>query len=147
MKTFISYCENNGGLDLAKKASVILKRYRHKSWYFERDKTPGALRIVDICHHVTEWCDVLLYICTSGSMNSDGQIKEVAYADDVRKAMIVLPMDNATVRPEIRIYIHTKINSSDFEQEFESVAKNLPAIINKSKRLDSKIKAQERKDL
>lgn len=122
-KVFISYCDNDG-LKFASIAADVLEANGHEAWYFDRDKSPGILRIVDITKHIREWCDKVLYICTNGSISSNGQWKEIGQWDSTNKQMIVIPIDTAIVPDVIDPYIYARISSNDFGMEFNDFIQN-----------------------
>ena len=76
MKIFISYCDHDG-LSFASDAADVLEEHGNKAWYFDRDKSTGMLRVLDIADHVRYWCDKVLYLCTNGSISSVGQLKKL----------------------------------------------------------------------
>ena len=117
MKFFISYCDN-GGLQFAADAAFILENNGHQAWYFDRDKTSGILRIVDITEHIRNWCNKVLYICTNRSIHSDGQSKEIGQWDNTNKQLIVIPIDVAVVPITIDPYIHNGMSGHRFKDEF-----------------------------
>jgi hypothetical protein len=100
MKIFISYCDN-GGLALASAAAIILEQHRNKAWYFDRDKSIGMLRPIDISNHIRDWCDKVLFLCTDGTITSVGQEKEIGQWDNTDKQLIVIQIDGAIVPPDL----------------------------------------------
>ena len=131
MKFFISYCDNDG-LTFASSAAKILEANGSQAWYFERDKTLGMLRIVDITNHIRGWCNKIIYICIERSIYSEGQWKEIGQWDNTGKQLIVIPIDGATVPEEIDPYIYERMSSIRFEEEFSIFVRNrLKEIINK----------------
>ena len=96
MKSFISYCDNDG-LAYARDTAQTLEDRGYTAWYFDRNKTPGVQRIYDITKHIRGWCDIIIYICTTGSNGSIGQWKEIEQWDSTNKQIIVLRIDNSFV--------------------------------------------------
>ena len=123
MKVFISYCDDDG-LDYARQSAVILESHRNQAWYFDRNKTPGVPRIYDITKHIRHWSDIVLLLCTNGSLYSIGQWKEIIQWDSTDKQLIVIVIDNATVPREVDGYIYVRTNSKKFEKEFDSFVRN-----------------------
>lgn len=123
MKFFISYC-NNDGLMYAFNAASILEANLHIAWYFDRDKSTGILRAVDITNHIRYWCDKILFLCTDKSIHSDGQWKEIGQWDQTNKQILVIPIDNARVPDVIDPYIYTKIHGKKFVAEFQEFVQN-----------------------
>ena len=134
MRVFISYCDNDG-LQLAQKAAVLLEKYGHEVWYYDRNKTPGIPRVSDITRNI-EACRVIMMLWTEGSNSSRGQEKEIILWDIFDKILIVLPIDEVTVRMEIAGYNYERLRSSTFESEFEDkIASNLTHIVRRIIRL------------
>jgi len=123
MKVFISYCDCDG-LRFAANAAAVLEERGHKAWYFDRDKSTGMLRAVDITNHIRYWCDKVLYLCTNGSTSSHGQWKEIGQWDSSGKQIIVIPIDGAVVPDVIDPYVWTTISSNHFEREFDTFVQN-----------------------
>lgn len=123
MKFFISYCDKDG-LRFASDTAIILEANRYQAWYFDRNKTPGILRIVDISNHIRCWCDKLIYICTAGSINSTGQLKEIGQWDNTDKQLIVIPIDNAKVPEVIDSYVWERMNGNLFRSEMTLFVQN-----------------------
>lgn len=123
MKIFISYC-NDDGLTFASDAADVLEQHGNRAWYFDRDKSTGMLRAVDITNHIRYWCDKILYICTNGSISSDGQWKEIGQWDSTSKQIIVISIERATVPDVIDPYVYTKISSNYFKLEFDKFIQN-----------------------
>ena len=117
MKVFISYCDDDG-LSFASSAAAVLEEHGHKAWYFDRDKSTGMLRAVDITNQIRYWCDKVLYLCTNGSSSSEGQWKEIGQWDNTSKQIMVIPIDGAEVPDVIDPYVYTTISSSNFKVEF-----------------------------
>lgn len=131
MRFFISYCDNDG-LKLASSAAKILEESGSQTWYFDRDKTTGMWRIVDITEHIRSWCNKIIYICTTGSIYSEGQWKEIGQWDNSDKQLIVIQIDGANVPEVIDPYIYERMSSIRFEEEFSIFVRNrLEEIINK----------------
>lgn len=119
MKVFISYCDDDG-LRFAASVAAVLEEHGHEAWYFDRDKSTGMLRAVDITNQIRYWCDKVLYLCTNSSISSEGQWKEIGQWDNTRKQIMVIPVDGAEVPDVIDPYVHTTISSSNFEVEFNA---------------------------
>lgn len=117
-KVFISYADDDGK-ELASSAATVLENRGHRAWYFDRDKSTGMLRAVDITNQIRIWCDKVLYICTS-SMPSEGQWKEIGQWDNTSKQIIVIPIDSATVPKEIDPYVWMSMSRHGFKTEFDS---------------------------
>lgn len=101
MKVFISYCQDDSGLGLAKTAALIYETdNRNKCWYFDRDKTAGLYLNVNIRPKVTRWCTFVFLICTNGTCNSDGQQNETKWALENRISILPVRIDGAAF-PEI----------------------------------------------
>ena len=123
MNVFISYC-NDDGLGFAADAANILEEHGHKAWYFDRNKSTGLLRAVDITNQIRYWCDQLLYLCTVGSISCDGQWKEIGQWDNTNKQIIVIPINGALVPDVIDPYVYTTIGGSNFKVDFSAFVQN-----------------------
>jgi len=123
MRVFISYC-NTDGLTYAAKSASILENHGCETWYFDRDKTPGVQRIDDITYHIRHWCELIIFLCSQGSINSRGQKEEIGHWDRTNKQIIVIPIDEANVPESIDTRIYTKVSSVGFAQGFEDFVNN-----------------------
>lgn len=123
MKVFVSYCDD-GGLRFASIAANTLEANGHQAWYFDRNKTPGILRIDDIANHIRYWCNKILFLCTDGSVSSRGQQKEIGQWDKTDKQLIVIPIDRANVPVVIDSYVYEGMNGNRFEKEFDVFVRN-----------------------
>lgn len=123
MNVFISYCDDDG-LGFAADAAVILEQHGHTAWYFDRDKSTGILRTVDITNQIRRWCDKVLYLCTNGSNSSEGQWKEIGQWDNATKQIMVIPIDGSTVPDVIDPYVYNPVSSSNFKTEFDAFVQN-----------------------
>lgn len=140
MKFFISYCDK-GGLTFASNTAIILEANGPKAWYFDRDKTPGMQLIDDITNHIRDWCNKIIYICTNGSFNSDGQKKEMGQWYISGKQLIVIQIDKANVPKTIEPFIYMQMKSISFQDEFSIFVQNhLEKIINKWEEMNQNIK-------
>lgn len=143
MKFFISYCDNDG-LIFASSATITLEANGHQAWYFDRNKTLGILRIVDITNHIRYWCNKILFLCTDGSALSVGQEKEIGQWDNTDKQLIVIPIDGAIVPDVIDPYIYEKMSGFRFEEEFDIFVRNrLEEIANTFEEWNQKIKVKD----
>ena len=146
MKVFISY-PNNDGLDKAETAYNALKRNRYTPWYFDKNKTLGHLYVEELTYRIREWCDVFLFLCTKSSGNCDGQRWEIAqwFNEWTRIATLAISIDNAAIPKTIDVFSYDRsLTSSNFEKEFEVIAKDFRSILARYKRLDRDLKASIR---
>lgn len=147
MKVFISYCQENGGLSLAEKASEIIERNkRNRCWYFARDKTPGIEMYEDIRQKITEWCDLVVFLCTDGSADSLGQRDEINFVRNWRIVTIPIRIDHSRC-PNILsrdVFTYEDIDESRFEEKFEELAKRFSPIKNRIRKLDKRLAAKVR---
>lgn len=128
MRVFISYCDNDG-LQLTQKAATLLEKYGHEVWYYDRNKTLGIPRLFDITRAIKA-CKVVMMLWTEGSNSSRGQEKEIVLWDMFDKILMVLPIDEVTVRMEIAGYNYERLRSNTFELEFENkIAINLTKMV------------------
>ena len=140
MKFFISYCDSDV-LQIASDAASILEANGHQAWYFDRDKTPGLMLIQDITIHIRYWCDKILFLCTSGSVSSDGQKPEIGHWYKSGKQLIVIPIDVANVPIFIDPWIYQPMSSNNFNNEFDKfVRSDLDRITKRFEELSSKVK-------
>lgn len=143
MRFFISYYDNDG-LKFASSAANTLEANGHQAWYFDRNKTPGIIRIVDITNHIRYWCNKVLFLCTDGSESSVGQEKEIGQWDNTDKQLIVIQIDRATVPDVIDPYIYERMSSTRFEEEFNIFVQNrLEKIVNNFEKWNQKIKVKD----
>ena len=116
MKIFISYCEHNGGKELAKNiASIYEIEKRNKCWYFDRNKTPGLNLTHDIDDVVLEWCNCVVLLCTQGTCGSEGQKHEIELSLENRISLIPIRVDGAKVPddlPNKMIWLGIKIHTA-----------------------------------
>ena len=96
LKVFIS-CPTKDGLDKARQAVDILKRAGHQTWLWDQNKTIGALAWREIANYIINESDVFLYVCTSSSLKSWGQVQEAGYALNHRWKILVVAPDDALV--------------------------------------------------
>lgn len=145
MKVFISYCQENGGLSLAEKVSEIIERNeRNRCWYFNRDKTPGIDMYEDIRQKVTEWCDLVVFLCTNGSADSLGQRDEINHVRNGGIIIIPICIDHSRC-PNILsrdTFTYEDIDSNRFEEKFEGLARRLSLIKNRIRKLDKRLTAK-----
>jgi hypothetical protein len=141
MKVFISYCQHNGGLSLAYKASSIIENVgRNRCWFYDRDKTPGADRYKEIRYRITEWCEFVLFLCTNGSANSLGQRDEIIFVREWRIPIIPIRIDDSAA-PSILSrdsFTYQDIKEENFEQEFPS-NRRLRQILDSQKTLEKNL--------
>jgi len=131
MKFFISYCDKDG-LTFASSAAEILETNGSEAWYFDRNNTPGLGVIEDVTKHIRKWCNKIIFICTNGSINSDGQKKEILQWDKSGKQLIVIRIDEARVPETVDPYIYVRLRSISLKDEFSIFVRNrLEEIINK----------------
>lgn len=126
MKIFISYCQEDVGLDLARTAALIYETdNRNECWYFDRDKATGADLNDDIPDKITRWCDCVLLICTNGTFDSDGQKNEIKWSLGGRISIIPVCVDEAPL-PEIlpRTLIWDSVNSANIIVDICRTIKN-----------------------
>lgn len=123
MKFFISYCASDG-LNFAANAAVALETNGHRAWYFARDKTPGITRIEEISTKIRSWCNIVLYLCTDGSISSDGQSKEISQWDNSGKQLIIIPIDRAIVPTSIDTYNYQRMSTHGFVAELNTFIKD-----------------------
>jgi len=143
MKVFISYCQNNGGLGLAYKASKIIENTgRNRCWLYDRDKTPGADKYNEIKHQITEWCDVVIFLCTNGSAMSLGQRDEIIFIREWRIPVIPIRIDKAMAPTSLSrdSFNYQDIDMQLFDEEFRfRIAQRLKEIVNNQRTLEKSL--------
>ncbi len=103
LKVFISY-EMAGAKQLAE---VVFEAYREigvSSWVWHLHRRSGAYLRTEIAERIGE-ADYILFICTDGTINSDGQRFEINNATNRNKEIWVVTPDNAFVPPALLGYV------------------------------------------
>ena len=143
MKVFISYCQQNGGLDLAGQASGIIEaNRRNHCWYYDRNKTPGADKYDEIKSQITGWCDCVVFICTTGSSTSLGQRDEIVFVREWRIPVIPIRIDGAQAPGSLSrdLYNYEDIRQNYFGEEFKTrIAQRLREILDRQRTLEKSV--------
>lgn len=143
MKVFISYCQDNGGLGLAYEASQIIENAgRNRCWLYDRDKIPGADRYNEIKRQITEWCDVVTFLCTNGSAISLGQRDEIIFIREWRIPVIPIRIDRAMAPTSLSrdSFNYEDIGRHSFGEEFRArIALRLREIVNNQRTLEKNL--------
>lgn len=143
MKVFISYCQNNGGLGLAYKASDIIENIgRHRCWLYDRDKTPGVDIYKEIKYQITGWCDVVIFLCTNGSAISVGQRDEIVFIREWRIPVIPIRIDRSQAPSSLSrdSFNYQDIDKDNFVEEFDGrIAQRLREILNNQETLEKSL--------
>jgi hypothetical protein len=124
LKVFISYATGDG-LDLAKEAREIFKADGYETWLYVHDKTTGAPTWREIATSLID-SDVMFYICTASTINSDGQVREANIALNNRVTPMSIKIDEASVPPELTSENWTNWNAQDFSQSCKALSDKLP---------------------
>lgn len=143
MKVFISYCQNNGGLDLAYKVCETIENTgRNQCQLYDRDKTPGADKYEEIKYRITGWCEVVIFLCTAGSVSSVGQRDEIVFIREWRIPVIPIRISESAAPSSLSrdFFNYQDIDINKFKEEFDArVARNLRGILNNQKTLEKNI--------
>ena len=132
MQVFISYATKDG-LELAREASKLLEGAEHKPWFWEHDKTPGALLWEEIRQQIMN-SDVVLYICTSSSKHSRGQQMERNYALTDNKHIVPVAIDTTPIPAVLTAFTYERWAREEFTNKCRTLARRLPDVLSRIQR-------------